>query len=177
MALRSNFGGVFLSFEDLGKEVPDKDAPPEPAEKKAEADKTAEAVEAKRFAFLPELALSEALKERADSFRSMQSEARHVLLGRPDIKGAKDRAGTPTARTEDADLRGSPRRWEVTFQQQLQQFYASHAWRFASDGLKEDWAQLHEEYQLLFEKHLALFIRAHGMRQKEFAMLTNRSLP
>ncbi|CAK9034633.1 unnamed protein product [Durusdinium trenchii] len=63
---------------------------------------------------------------------------------------------------------------EVTFQQQLQQFYASHAWRFASDGLKEDWAQLHEEYQLLFEKHLALFIRAHGMRQKEFAMLTNR---
>ncbi|CAK9116240.1 unnamed protein product [Durusdinium trenchii] len=62
----------------------------------------------------------------------------------------------------------------VTFQQQLQQFYASHAWRFASDGLKEDWAQLHEEYQLLFEKHLALFIRAHGMRQKEFAMLTNR---
>ncbi|CAE7350714.1 unnamed protein product, partial [Symbiodinium necroappetens] len=67
--------GVFLSFEDLGKEtadpaadaaMPSPEAPPTPGK--------AEAGDAPRFAFLPELSLSQALKERADSFLAMQTE-------------------------------------------------------------------------------------------------------
>eukprot|EP00439_Symbiodinium_sp_Y106_P085638 s14_g29.t1 len=67
--------GVFLSFEDLGKEtadpaadaaMPSPEAPPTPGK--------AEAGDAPRFAFLPELSLSQALKERAESFLAMQTE-------------------------------------------------------------------------------------------------------
>ena len=91
--LPSNASGtpVFLSFEDLGKEVPDKDSAPEPAPK-AEADTGSQGVEARRFAFLPELSISQDLKDRADSFRSMQSEAREVLsCGRPEVRSTKER--------------------------------------------------------------------------------------
>lgn len=85
--------GVFLSFEDLGKEtadpaadaaMPSPEAPPTPGK--------AEAGDAPRFAFLPELSLSQALKERADSFLAMQTEVREFLTtGRPDVKAANDR--------------------------------------------------------------------------------------
>ncbi|CAE6911775.1 unnamed protein product [Symbiodinium sp. KB8] len=52
----------------------------------------AEAGDAPRFAFLPELSLSQALKERADSFLAMQTEVREFLTtGRPDVKAANDR--------------------------------------------------------------------------------------
>lgn len=82
---------VFLSFEDLGKEVPDKDAAPEPAPKEETA-ASSQGVESKRFAFLPELSLSQALKDRAESFRSMQSEARELLsCGRPEVRSTKER--------------------------------------------------------------------------------------
>jgi len=85
--------GVFLSFEDLGKEtadpaadaaMPSPEAPPTPGK--------AEAGDAPRFAFLPELSLSQALKERAESFLAMQTEVREFLTtGRPDVKAANDR--------------------------------------------------------------------------------------
>eukprot|EP00435_Cladocopium_sp_Y103_P062884 s241_g24.t1 len=91
--LPSNASGtpVFLSFEDLGKEVPDKDAAPEPAPKEETA-ASSQGVESKRFAFLPELSLSQALKDRAESFRSMQSEARELLsCGRPEVRSTKER--------------------------------------------------------------------------------------
>ncbi|CAJ1400996.1 unnamed protein product [Effrenium voratum] len=82
---------VFLSFEDLGSpgKEPERGSP-EPEAPKADATSTPS--ETQRFSFLPELSLGQALKDRAESFKLMQAEARDLMTqGRPDIRAAKDR--------------------------------------------------------------------------------------
>eukprot|EP00931_Biecheleriopsis_adriatica_P024385 TRINITY_DN1520_c1_g1_i2.p1 TRINITY_DN1520_c1_g1~~TRINITY_DN1520_c1_g1_i2.p1 ORF type:complete len:3371 (-),score=1236.43 TRINITY_DN1520_c1_g1_i2:41-9523(-) len=108
----------FLSFDDLGKDKAEKATSSAlPAALPQEASTALAAGEtARRFSFLPEIALGKALTERAETFRAMQAEARDLIArGKPDIKAAHDRVRKlkKTAKEVDGFMNKARNAWNL----------------------------------------------------------------